>query len=196
MPGLFSYARNQMHSLVLSACVALLTSVIAAAPVHAHFGGGAFIVVPADHVNPGSTFEVIGADLAPESTVEFKIVRDESVVALGTFVSGADGHFTTQLQLPADYPNGYAQLFATAADGTEASTWVLVGARTESTPAPPGATQWWSDPSVLILGVFIIGGLAAIAYALFKRKSGAPAPAKAGIRGPGASKRSRTRGRG
>jgi hypothetical protein len=184
-----------MRSLVLSACAVLMASAIAAVPVHAHFGGGAFIVVPVDHVNPGSTFEVVGADLTPESTVDFKIVRDESVVPLGTFVSGADGHFTTELQLPADYPNGYAQLFATAADGTEASTWVLVGDRTESTPAPPGATQWWTDPSVLLLGVFIIGGLAAIVYVLLKRRSGEPVPARASARRPADTKRSRTRGR-
>jgi hypothetical protein len=173
---------TKMRLLMLAACAVLMASVIAVAPVRAHFGGGAFIVVTADHVDPGSSFEVIGADLAPESTVEFRIVRDDFVVVLGTFVSGADGHFTTQLQLPADYPTGYAQLFATAADGTEASTWVLVGARTESTPAPPGTTEWWLDPSVLILGVFIIGGLVAIVYVLLRR--------------PGASKRPRARGRG
>ncbi|MEP7157865.1 MAG: hypothetical protein ABI797_00420 [Chloroflexota bacterium] len=184
-----------MRFLMFAVFAVLMASALVVAPASAHFGGGAFIVVPSDHIDPGSTFEVIGADLAPASTVDFKIVRDESVVSLGTFVSGADGHFTTQLQLPADYPDGYAQLFATATDGTEASTWVLVGARTESTPAPPGATEWWSDPSVLIVGVFLIGGFAAVAYALLKRKSGEPVPARAGQRGPVASKRSRTRGR-
>jgi hypothetical protein len=183
-----------MRSLVFTLLAVLMASALVVAPVSAHFGGGAFIIVPSDHIDPGSTFEVIGVDLAPESTVDFKIVRDESVMALGTFVSGADGHFTTRLQLPADYPTGYAQLFATATDGTEASTWVLVGARTESTPAPPAATEWWSDPSVLIFGVFLIGGFAAVAYALLKRKSGEPVPARAAVRGQVASKRSRARG--
>ena len=163
----------------------LLALTCLAAPLSTlgHFGGAAYIVVPVDHVNPGERFEVVGGDLTPNSNVVFRFRRDESTVPVpGTVTSGPDGHFTASLAMPADYPTGYALLEAEAADGTRTTTWVLIGARTSETPAPPGQPAWWTDPSVIVLGVAIAGGIGALGFAAYKRLQPQRMPVGAGSR--------------
>ena len=149
----------------------------------AHFGGAAYIVVPVDHVNPGERFQVVGGDLTPNSSVVFRFKRDESTVPVpGTVTSDPDGHFTASLAVPADFPSGYALLEAEAADGTQTSTWVLIGARTSETPAPPGQPAWWADPSVIVLGVAVAGGIGALGFAAYKRLHPQPVSVNAATR--------------
>ena len=136
-----------------------------------HFGGSAYIVVRADHINPGETFDVVAADLTPNATIALTLSRDERQVSLGETVADAEGHFSSTLPLPADFPSGYAQLVAIATDGTQASTWVLVGLRTSATPPPPGQVAWWADPSVIVLGGVLAGAAGMIGYAMFRRRS-------------------------
>lgn len=181
--------------LILGPLFAVLVAVAAAgAPLEAqaHGAGSAFIIVPADHINPGSPFDVIGADLGPNAAVSFEIVNGDRVATLGDVSSDSEGHFQANLQLPADYPQGYAELFATSSNGTEVATWVLVGPRTEATGAPPRQSPWWMDPSVIVLGIFLVGAILVIGYVLLRPDSARPAPAPAARR-PLPSKRRRAR---
>lgn len=150
----------------LAMVVAALTS---AAAVLGHGANSAYILIPVDHVNPGEPFEVIAGDMGPNATVAFRLERDEETALLSEATAGSDGHFTTTLTMPAEFPAGYAMLVAEAADGTTTSTWVLVGPRTSATPSPPGQLAWWSDPSVVVLGIAVVGGLGALGYALWRR---------------------------
>jgi hypothetical protein len=166
--------------------VTLLSAALGARAASAHFGAEAWIFVPLDHINPGQMFEVVAADLTPNASVSLTMTRDATSVSLGEAVADAEGHFTTTLPLPTEFPSGYAQLVAVAADGTSASTWVLVGPRTSATPPPPGRAEWWADPSVLVLGAVLAGGVGALGYALLRRRQVARAPVAAG----GAGRRS------
>ena len=127
----------------------------------AHAGGAPFIVVPLDHVDPGTPFPIIGADLGPSAKVGLAMSLAGQTASLGTVTAGTDGHFEATGTLPPGFPNGYASLTATAEDGTSAQAYVLVGARTESTPAPPAPEQppFWADPSILIFGALILAAL-------------------------------------
>jgi hypothetical protein len=158
---------------------ATLATAVMAVPVAAHFGASAYIIVPADHVLPGEPFEVVGADLTPNSNVTFTMNREGVTTTLDGSASGPDGHFTATLTLPRDFPGGYAQLFATATDGTSTSTWVLVGARSADTPPPPGTMPVWADPSVLVLVVLVLGALGLVGFMVLRRRpTTAPSPAK------------------
>jgi hypothetical protein len=155
------------------ACLCL-AGLLGAGGAVAHSGGEPYIIVPVDHILPGQTFDVIAADMGPDAEVRFEISTEQRVVPLATATAGPDGHFQTTLSLPSDFPTGYAELLAVGNDGSRASTWVLVGLRTESTPAPPGASAWWTDPSVLLLGAFLMGALAVVGYLLLWPRSRTP----------------------
>ena len=134
------------------------------AAVLAHAGGLPFIVVPQDHVIAGAAFPVIGADLGPGAKVDLAMTLSEQTADLGTVTAGADGHFETSANLPVGFPNGYASLTASADDGLSAQAYVLVGARTEGTPAPPKpeAPPFWADPSVIVFAILVTGALAGL----------------------------------
>lgn len=167
-----------MRFLLPFATAVLAALVFTLASVAAHSGGDAYVLVLADHINPGDSFEVIVADFGPDTNVDLVIMRDRLAVPLSTVKAGADGHFQATLELPADFPGGYAQLVARADEGSEVSTWVLVGERTESTPAPPSGSEWWQDPSVLVLGLFVVGAVAVVAHLILRPRSASPAPAR------------------
>lgn len=172
--------------------LALLLVALTSTRVGAHIGGESFILVPSDSVSPGSAFEVIAVDLGPNATISFEVDNGNRVAALGSVPADSDGHFQGALQMPADYPQGYAELIAISSDGYEVATWVLIGPRTASTGAPPGQPTWWSDPSVVVLGVFVVGALGVLGYLLIQRGSTRPAPVRAARR-PLPSKRRRAR---
>lgn len=172
---------------VLVATVAALT---ASGSASAHLGGEALIIVPLDHVMPGQPFDVIAADMGNDATVSFKMARDDIDVPLDNATAGPDGHFQTTLTLPATFPNGYAELIASATDGSQASTWVLVGERTSSTPPPPNQAAWWTDPSVLVLIVILVGAVGTLSWLLLRPKS-KPVPQSASGRKSVSTKRSR-----
>lgn len=141
--------------------LALLLSLIALpGTAGAHFGGAASIIVPLDHIDPGQPFPVIAADLGASAGVTFQLQRTDRTLDLGRVTAGADGHFQSTFDLPSDFPLGYVELVAASDDGSRASTWILVGPRTESTPAAPNLPALWQDPAVLLLsGLLLAGGL-------------------------------------
>ncbi len=145
---------------------------IAPGPALAHFGSEAFILVPGEQVSPGEPFEVVVADLSPGAAVTLVAVRNGQTVEVGRTVSDREGHFTTSATLPADYPHGYAELVATAQDGTQVATWVHVGPRTGGTGAPPSSPSGGGgiDPSLVVLGLMVAGAIAAAGYLVLRRR--------------------------
>lgn len=142
--------------------------------------------MPAQSIEPGQPFELWGADLGPSASVAVEIVAGDEQIQVGRVTAGVDGHFTQTMALPAGVPEGYAQLHADSDAGVEAFMWVLVGQNTTGAvnPAAAAGNQWWSDPSVIVLGL-MLGG--APVGRPVPRRPGAPvshANARAGARGP------------
>lgn len=170
----------------MRALLAILALLVLALPVRAHGAGLPWIHVPADFVMPGEEFTVIAADLGPQVQVTLQVVRGEDLVPIGTAQADPLGHFEATLELPTDFPHGYVELVALGTDGSEATTWILVGPPTETTAAPavqpatrPDAL---SDPSVLLLGAGLLGGAAALGLAVLRR--GRTPPRRAMTAGP------------
>jgi hypothetical protein len=143
---------------VPAALALLALALLVPARAAAHIGGEASLIVPVDFVMPGQAFPVLASDLGSDAQVKFRLVQTERTVELGTVTAGPDGHFETNFALPADWPHGYAELIASSDDGSGVSTWILVGPRTESTPAPPNRLQWWQDPALLLLSAGLAAG--------------------------------------
>jgi len=149
----------------------LLTFVVAVGGAAAHQGGSTYTVITADYILPRAPFEVVASDMGPDASVGMRIVHEQTVAPLGTVRAAPDGHFVTNPVLPSDFPIGYAELFATAVNGASVSTWALVGKRTASTPPPPGTGSWWTDPSVVVLLVFLVGAVGAVGYLLLRPRA-------------------------
>jgi hypothetical protein len=147
-----------------------LALVMGAASAAAHIGGTAYVIVPADFILPGQPFEVVGVDVGADASVAMRIVHEPRSESLGSIRSGPDGHFMATFNLPNDFPGGYAQLLASVVNGVSVSSYVLVGQRTATTPPAPGSGQWWSDPSVLVLGACLVGAALVLAYLLLRTR--------------------------
>ncbi len=148
----------------------LLAALLAPGDARAHEGGKPLVLVPVDHVMPGETFPLTGADVGEGALVTFELKQEELVVPLGRITAGPDGHFESTLDLPPTFPEGYAQLIGSSTDGSETTTWILVGERTESTPAPPGGTAWGRERTLIVLALVLAVAAAALAFAA--RRSG------------------------
>jgi hypothetical protein len=146
-----------------------------------HGGGEAWIHVPAQSIQPGQPFELLGSDLGPGASVAVAAIAGDRSIAIGTVTADAEGHFTQTLTLPAGVPDGYAQLHAKSSAGVEAFMWVLIGQNTSGAvnPAVAGRTEWWSDPSVIMLGGILCAALVAGLYLAFRSRHPAPASAPA-----------------
>ena len=138
-----------------------------------HFGAQSFVFVTDDEIDPGEQFTLIGSDLAPDSMVEVNLRIDEYSATLGTLRSGSDGHFETMLTMPAEAPSGYIELVASSPDGTSASAWIHVGPRTGQEAPPPSRSQtgFPIDPSLIVLGVLLVGSVGAVGYLLLRRRT-------------------------
>lgn len=98
------------------------------------------------------------------------------------WTADADGHFNQSLTLPGHVSEGYAQMTARSDSGDVAYMWVLVGQNTTGavSPAAAAGNQWWSDPSVLVLGLMLGGALLAVLFLAFRagrRATAAQTPA-------------------
>jgi hypothetical protein len=159
----------------------------------AHFGASAYLFVVEDSVMPGATFTLVASDVSPAASVSFELLRGEYAADLGTITAGPDGHFQTSLTMPEDAPNGYVELIGRSPDGTSASTFVLVGPRTPETGSPPAvARPGGIDPSLIVLGILLIGSIGAVVYVLFKRRQPAPEQVAVAPRRLPSKKRRRT----
>jgi hypothetical protein len=166
-----------LASLMLLALLALHVGVAAG-----HGTGLPWIWVEDEQVLPGQQFNVVAIDFEPYGTVTLELVAEGRRAALGEFPSEGDGHGEAELQVPTDFPLGYAELTGTDASGGEAVTLLYVGEMPAGAgpPAPPqrpdigGGSQaasgeWWTDPSVIVLGL-VLGGAAAGLLAMLARR--------------------------
>lgn len=154
-------------SLGLSALLAL-----GPASAAAHAGGEPFVNVQMDHVIAGQPFPVIGADLGPDALVTLQMTLGDHAAVVGHVPAGPDGHFETTCTLPADFPDGYAQLTASQEDGTTAQTYVLVGERDAATGGATGQDPpWWTDSSIALFAALIAVALGALVF-LWRRPWG------------------------
>jgi hypothetical protein len=146
----------------------------------AHGDGEPWLFVAADHVEQGQPFSVIGADMGPSVGVTFELTSYGEPMSLGEVTTEQDGHFEASLTVPMTVRDGYAELRAVDAAGLEASTWVLVGDEPDLSvpPMPVAGNPWWTDPSVIVLGLFLVGGALAVGYLLVKSRR-RPVPARA-----------------
>ena len=145
-------------SICLAAVVALLVVPTAAA---AHGGASPSLVVTVDHVDPGSSVPIIAADFGTDSRVVFDLVAPARSLELGQWNAGAVGHLNKSLDVPADYPVGWADLVATGDDGSSTSAQVLIGPVAGAPSRPNRSATWWQDPATLLLaGLLLAGGLA------------------------------------
>jgi hypothetical protein len=155
VPGLLIRMMSSLirRPVILVTC-AIISALLQPLAVLAHGGGEPLIHVPADHIEPGQSFQLIAADLGPNARVTLELAAGDQRVSLGTVTSGPDGHFETTLALPQSFPEGYAQLTATSDEGSFASAWVRVGAGQDlglppaSNPAAP-----WIDPSLILVPI-------------------------------------------
>jgi hypothetical protein len=164
--------------------VALLGLVLAgvAAPTTAHGEGLPWIWLEREQAQRGSSFNVILLDFAPYSEVQLTLVsqgREESVAYIAC---GGDGHGEGAVAVPADFPHGYAELYARDGQGGEAATLIFVGdvegaaSSPPPLPAPAAAPAAWQDPSVLTLvGVLAAAGGALVLALRRKPPRGKPA---------------------
>jgi hypothetical protein len=152
--------------LLISSLCLLIASVGVA---QAHFGNPASITVTLDHIDPGATFPVVAADFPAGQTVNFQLARDTRSDQLGSAIAGPDGHFSATFAVPADFPAGWADLYAVSQDGTQSAISVMVGPRTASTPSAPSRLSLGQDPAVLLLVGTLGLGVLVIAYSVIRR---------------------------
>lgn len=162
--------------LIATLLIGALLVIPLTAGVEAHGLGAPWVQVPGGLVRPGEDFEVWGADFSPYATVELFFSTGER---MGEVPAGADGHFTATLRAPVELTDGFAELNATTNDGMWSSVWVQVSA--SGVAAQQAA--WWTDPSVLVLGLFVVGAAAMVGYVLLRgRRDTAPVPVRAARR--------------
>jgi hypothetical protein len=167
------------------ASMVMLLSVVTPGSVAAHEGAEPWIHVPAQSIEPGQPFELWGADLGSGGPVTVDIAAGDQSIRVGQVTADADGHFTQSLTLPGHVSEGYAQMTARSDSGDVAYMWVLVGQNTTGAVSPAAAAdnQWWSDPSVLVLGGMLGAALVAVVVLAFRagrRTAPTAAPAHAG----------------
>jgi hypothetical protein len=168
---------NRVAFVAASVVFAVAMGVGGVDSVAAHDGASAYVLVTSDFVLPGQPFQVVVADIGEDAPVDFTITHEARTEALGSSRAAPDGHLMTDLVVPAGFPEGYAQLFATVPDVVWTSTWVWVGQRTWETPPPPSAASaapWWSDPSVIVLAVLALGAVGVVGYLVLRPRRVAP----------------------
>jgi hypothetical protein len=174
-----------LASLMLPALLVLQVGVASG-----HGTGLPWIWVEDEEVTPGQQFNVLVIDFEPYGTVTLELVAEGRRAALGEIASEGDGHGEAELRVPTDFPLGYVELTGTDASGGEAVTLLYVGELPAGVgpPAPaqrpdigggPQAAsgEWWTDPSVLVLGLMLGGAAAGLLAMLARRRpAGATKP--------------------
>ena len=148
----------------LAVLAALIAEIVTAIPAMGHAGGLPTVIIPLDHVVPDESFEILLSDFAANSAIHITLVQDGKTIVLAEATTGADGHGSASATLPATFALGYVQLFAMSDDGATADTWIRVGTGTYTSPGSTAKSDWWTDPSILVFGVFILGAVAALTF--------------------------------
>jgi hypothetical protein len=161
----------------------LVAAAAVGAPVAAHDGMPATVVVVPVEPAPGARVDVLGADFMPEVEVDVSVRTAAGSVPLLVARADAMGHFQRSTRLPLDLAAGSYAIVARATDGTQVERAMrIVDAVTPPAPAGPGLG---SDPrlgvvlafgagaTVLVLGLLIAWGVYHGAAARLSRARGA-----------------------
>jgi len=122
------------------------------------------VIVQADHVMPGESAPVMGADL-DEGPVVLVLKVASRAAHVGEGVVAPDGTLQATIAVPPDFPPGHATLEVVGAAGTW-STSVLVGPRAEG----PGSGIEPFDERVVALAALVIGSLIFVAALAWYRR--------------------------
>jgi hypothetical protein len=159
----------------LAAAAAVIVAAIAASPVLADSPSNGQLIVPGDHINPGETFSITGYDIDPLIDLDLAIASGGRTAQLGTVKTDGAGNMSASVQLPADFPTGYANVTATSLADGQWTTAVLVGERAEGPTAQPGGAPL--DDRVfglLLAGIGTVLFLVAAAWYVRTRPKGTP----------------------
>jgi hypothetical protein len=127
------------------------------------------VLVQADHVMPGESAPLAGADL-DEGPIVLVLKVPSRAEHVGEGVVAPDGSLQATLAVPADFPVGHATLEVVGAAGTW-STTVLIGPRAEGPGGETGRSPGPIDERAIALGVMAIGGLIfVVALARYRRR--------------------------
>ena len=129
------------------------------------------ILAAGDHVLPGETLTVTGAQLDPGDTLSFRLSIKTTDLDLGTAVVAADGSVELKALIPIGTPVGYGEVSATNASGSTWATVALIGERAEgpgasSAPAQ-NATDGPVDDRVIGLLMAAFGGVLLVVAGLW-----------------------------
>jgi len=160
----------------LLAIAAVFALLLAPASATAHGNASPTLIVTVEHVDPGTSVPIIAADFGSDSLVQFKIVAGGKSVELGHQSAGPDGHFSSSFDIPTDFPLGWAEIVGTGDDGSSTSTQVLIGPTSGAPPRPNRVVPWWQDPSIWLLGAFVIGAVLVLVWVAFRSRSKQAAP--------------------
>ena len=127
------------------------------------------VIVQADHILPGGSAPLTGADL-DEGPVVLRLAVPARAAVVGEGVVAPDGTLHATVAVPADFPAGYATLDVEG-EGATWSTVVLVGPRAEGPSGTAGPAPAALDERALALGVLAVGGVIfVVALASYFRK--------------------------
>ncbi|HXG26463.1 MAG TPA: hypothetical protein VNL94_06385 [Candidatus Binatia bacterium] len=137
----------------LGAAAVLTLAAVGASPALADSPSNGQLIVPGDHINPGETFSITGYDIDPLIELDLAIVSGGRTAELGTVKTDGAGNLSASVQLPSDFPTGYANVMATSVADGQWTTAVLVGERAEGPNAQPGS----APPDDRVVGLLLAG---------------------------------------
>jgi hypothetical protein len=169
--------------ILLSLCCALVVSLIAAPSVAADVPTGGLLVTTSDHLDPGSSFTVLGSGIDPGTTVTFRLDSESRTLPLGDAVVAQDGTLSATFDLAAEFPLGDAWLRGRTTTGIDLELYVHVGPRA-MTPGQSPVAAAAAGPldersvglAVLALGLVVLA--AASAWSLRERRQTTSSPGR------------------
>ena len=111
--------------------------------------------MPVDHATQGRPFPLVGSDFGGIANVSVELHAGRRVVPLRRVTVAPNGHFRTTLLVPETVPNGYAQLVASDASGSQADVWILVGPRTEARGAAAAVVVESNDRNPVVTALVL-----------------------------------------
>jgi hypothetical protein len=162
-----------MTAMIRASAIAGVLLFARAAAVLAGGEGSGQLLITSDHIEPGMSFEILGARLDPGATIELSIRGETDTIALGTTSVHQDGSMSFEAVVPESFALGYAHLTGRLSTGTEVTTLVQVGIP----PTAPGAESGSEGVDERSIGlVILVVGLAIFAMAVVAFIRGGRAP--------------------
>jgi len=171
-PGAARPARRAAPVLIVALFSGLLSALFIDGPVSAHGGDAGLEILPS-RVAAGDPVRLVGDDFEAGDRVRLTLLTADGDVALGEVVTDPDGHFTTEIVLPADLDARPYEVRATDSFGDTVAGYFTVDRTTPSTPGLPVSVVPGLQ-AIAAAGVAAVAGL----WLLRWRRSGHPANTK------------------